>query len=158
MILVIIIIAIVSIFIPIISFQNIIQIKSNMKNEDILKHKYTAEAGLDKTLAEICKQIEEILNNYEEDNNYKIETPKKVHRISDNAFCIVEEINKNIEIIKNNFNILEINDLIFEIISITIKRNEAEEYYKIKSTVKITNDLIDNKYIVNYEVLSYEKI
>ena len=160
MVLVIVIIAIVSIFIPVISFQNITQIKSTMKNENTLDYKYAAETGIDKTIAEVCRQVEEILNNYEENVVYKIEIPKEFYVVNNDISCIVDGIKKkiSIDIDEENSNLLKINNLVIEIISTANKRTNEDEYYKIKSTVNIKSDFIDNKYITNYEVLSYEKI
>lgn len=160
MILVIVIIAIVSMFIPVISFQNINQIKSTMKNENTLKYKYAAEAGVDKTIAEACRQVEEILNNYEENILYKIEIPEDFYVINNDISCIVDRIKKDIsiEVDEENSKLLKINNLVIEIISTANKTNNEDEYYKIKSIVNIKSDFVDNKYITNYEVLSYEKI
>ena len=158
MILVIIIIAIVLTIIPIISFQNITQIKSNVKNESNLKYRYSAEAGIEKTIAKVCRKIEDVLNNYEENKNYTIGVSRESYQIDNEFFCIVEEINKDISINKKKLNVLEIDEFIIEIISTSIKKTQQDEYYEINCTVKITNDFIDDKYIVNYQILSYEKI
>lgn len=158
MILVIIIMALILTFIPIVTFQNITQIKSTMKNQDTLEYKYIAEAGVEKTIAEVCKQIEDILNNYKEDTKYKIEIPEGFYVLNDNIFCIVEEVKEDvlIDIDEENSSLLKINNMGIEIIS-TATDNEEKEY-KIKSKVNIKSSFINNKYNVDYEILTYEKI
>lgn len=60
MVLAVIVMAITMITISTVAFQNINQIKSTTNNQNYKSYKYAAEAGVDKTVAEACMQIEQL--------------------------------------------------------------------------------------------------
>lgn len=60
MVLAVIVIAITMITISTIAFQNINQIKSTTNNQNNQSYKYAAESGIDKIIAEACRQVEQV--------------------------------------------------------------------------------------------------
>lgn len=168
MILAIILMAIIMIVIPMISSQNIRQIKSTSNNHSEQTYKYAAEAGIDNVLALICQEIEDIdvskktmsyssmLNNdkypvVKQKLNLVLTSVKKLNVGNENKKLILEiekaiDIEDVDELIKQIINIKQIaleltGNLCYE--STTLRL----EMYDILNQI---NSALDTSYIYNH--------
>lgn len=169
MILVIIVMAIIMIVIPMISTQNIRQIKSTSNNHNEQTYKYAAEAGVDHALAKTCKEIEEIDTSKATITYSTINSNDKYSLVKqklNSALILVKELNvgdenrKLILEIENAIGINDIDQLIIQLIyvkeialELTGKLCYESDILRLKmyNIVDEINSALDTSYIYNHD-------
>lgn len=149
------------------------QLNYNKKQEESLKVKYIAEAGIENTLALAIEQVENKINNFnnkqseklysDDDGKLRLEIDKYKNSLSLDEMYIVEKISEEIPITikktvineKEKIYIQKVEDIKFDILS---KGYLSKDEYKIKATIVLKTLKKENDFITKYNVVAYDKI
>jgi hypothetical protein len=166
-ILVIVALALITIFTSTIFMQINHQIKNNYDLLINVNTKYAAEAGIENTISKLIEQIESKVNTYLQssdklssvfsESDIYLELPSYTYSFGENYGYTVESIEKiPIEILYSNTKVQSIEDILLEIISIGTNRGKI---YKIKSEVIFkTKKLSNGSFQTSYDIKTYDKM
>ena len=158
LILVIVALALVTIFTGITFTQINHQTKSNHNLSIDVHLNYAAEAGVENTLAKVTEQIESKVNkyadslDYKKDSNIYVEIPKETYLFDDGYGFIVNDIPKvPIEISKFKDKVLFVKDIVITISSKGIYKGDEHkvESQVVFKTKKSPNGKFETRYFVN---------
>lgn len=164
-VLVIVALALITIFTGTIFMQINNQIKNNHDLLITVDAKYAAEAGIENTISKLIEQIEFKVNTYSQssddlssifsESDIYLELPSYTYLFEENYGYTVEAI-ENIQIgLYSNNKVQSIDDILVEITSVGTNKGKI---YKIKSEVIFKTKKLENgTFQTNYDIKTYEK-